>query len=197
MRRTSRLSVLAVVFALGALAAWTLGAAGRTAETTTVDTTAAVEATTPVADTTTESTPTTDETATTSESVTEPSDTTAVATTTVQVTTTRLVTLPTLTTTSTSSESGTEDWVWVLLAILAAGLVALIALLARRGKGTPAVSTAERRGRLDAAVASWTAQGWAIESDTADSVQLRRGAEAMLLTVDASGHVSTHPLQSG
>src|SRR5262245_18334918 len=110
MPKASHVSALALLVALGALAAWTLGASGRNAETTTVDTSAGVEATTPVA-ATTESTPTTDAAATTSEGVTEPATDTAAATTTVQVTTTRIVTLPTLTdTTGSSSDDRTEDW---------------------------------------------------------------------------------------
>ena len=44
------------------------------------------------------------------------------------------------------------------------------------------------------AVASWAAQGWAIETQTDDSAVLRRGAEAMLVSVDQAGHVSTRPL---
>jgi hypothetical protein len=190
----SKLSGLALLFALGTLAAWTLGAAGRGVETTTEATTAAVETTTAAADTTTESTPTTEATETTSEVVTEPS---SIVTTTVQITTTRLVPLPTGTTTSSGSEDGTEDWVWVLIAILAAGLIALIGLLARRGRGGGAMPAEERRRHLDAAVASWTGQGWAIESETADTVVLRRDAEAMLVSVDRAGHVSTSPLRPG
>jgi hypothetical protein len=87
--------------------------------------------------------------------------------------------------------------VWVLIAILAVGLVVLIVLLARRGGGGAAaagVPVDARRRQLDAAVGSWFAQGWAIESQTADSAVLRRGAEAMLVSVDEAGHVSTRPL---
>jgi hypothetical protein len=54
----------------------------------------------------------------------------------------------------------------------------------------------ERRRHVDAAVASWAAQGWAIESQTAESAVLRRGREAMLVNVDQSGHVTTRPLPS-
>ncbi len=99
------------------------------------------------------------------------------------------------TTTSTSSSSdGTPTWVWVLLGILAVALVVLAALLARRGGG--AVPTEERRRRLDGAVATWAAQGWALESQTADSAVLRRGGDLLLVTVDDAGHVSTRPLSS-
>ena len=96
------------------------------------------------------------------------------------------------TTTSSSDENSTPDWAWVLIAILAVGLIALIVLLARRGGG--GVSVEERRHLLDAAVGSWATQGWAVESETADSAVLRRGNESMLVSVDRAGHVSTRPL---
>jgi hypothetical protein len=80
----------------------------------------------------------------------------------------------------------------VLLVILAVGLVALIVLLARRGRGGGAPA-GQRQRQLETAVASWTAQGWAIESQTAESAVLRRGDEAMLISVDQAGHVSTRP----
>jgi hypothetical protein len=200
--RASKLSGLALIFALGALAAWTLGASGRTAETTTVDTapvaetTTAVEATTAAETTTAVADTTTAETATTAETTTEATPgTTVVATTTLQITTTRILPVPTsVETTSSGSDDDTPAWVWVLIAILAAGLVALIALLARRGRGGGGLSVEDRRRHLDAAVASWTAQGWAIESQTADSAVLRRDAESMLVSVDQAGHVSTRPL---
>jgi hypothetical protein len=111
-------------------------------------------------------------------------------TTTVQ-TTTRLVPVPTGTTSATDDDA-TPAWVWVLLAILAVGLIVIIVLLARRGGG--GASAEEKRHQLDAAVGSWTTQGWAIETETADSAVLRRGNEAMLVSVDRSGHVSTRPL---
>jgi hypothetical protein len=83
----------------------------------------------------------------------------------------------------------------VLIAILAAGLIALVVLLARRGGGGGSHPVEPPRGQLDAAVASWTAQGWAIESQTADSAVLRRGDASMLVSVDAAGHVSTSSLE--
>jgi hypothetical protein len=58
----------------------------------------------------------------------------------------------------------------VLLAILAAGLIVVIVLLARRGGG--GVQVDERRRQLEAAVATWAAQGWAIENQTGDSTVL-------------------------
>jgi hypothetical protein len=95
------------------------------------------------------------------------------------------------TTTSSSSSDTTPTWVWVVLAVLAAAVIGLVvALLARRG-GLPAE---ERQRRLDATVASWTAQGWALDSQTPGSAILRRGAEVMAITVDAQGQVSTRPL---
>jgi hypothetical protein len=158
---------LAVVFAVGLLLAGTIGAAGQTAETTTES---ATVATTP------------------------PARTLIGTTETVERTTTRVVRVPVTTTTATE-ENGTPAWVWVLLGILAVGLIVLIVLLARRGGGS--VSVDDRRRVLDATAQSWFAQGWAIESQTADSVVLRRGADAMLVSVDKDGHVSTRPLPTG
>ena len=173
MPNAVKLSWFLAVFAAGLLLAWTLSAGSLAADVTTTETVA--------------------ETTTPAETDTAPGIT-VFATTTVARTTTRVVPLPvTGTTTSDSSdENGTPAWVWVLLAILAVGLVALIVLLARRGGGGPSVE--ERRRQLDAAVGSWTAQGWAVESETADSAVLRRGGEAMLVSVDRAGHVSTRPL---
>jgi hypothetical protein len=79
--------------------------------------------------------------------------------------------------------------VWVLLAILAVALVVVVVLLARRGGGS--VQPDERRRRLDGAVAGWTAQGWALESQGADSAVLQRADERMSITVDSAGQVST------
>jgi hypothetical protein len=172
-----KLSSIAVLFAAGVLLGATVVGGGRAAGTATTVT----DATTVPADTTTGQ---------------ETPPTTVVETETVQRTTTRILPVPTTqATTSTASDTeGTPAWVWVLLAILAAGLIALIVVLARRGKGTASVE--ERRRHLDAAVASWTAQGWAIQSQTADSAVLRRGAESMLVSVEPTGHVRTTPLPS-
>jgi hypothetical protein len=173
-----KLSGFLAVLAAGVLLAWTLSAGSLAADTTT----AATDTSTAAAETTTAPT----------ETATAPG-TTVFSTTTVATTTTRLVPLPvTGTTTSASSDNGTEAWVWVLLAILAVALVALFVLLARRGRG--GVSAEERRRQLDAAVGSWAAQGWAVESTTPDSAVLRRGSEAMLVSVDRAGHVATQPL---
>ena len=83
---------------------------------------------------------------------------------------------------------------WALLAILAVALVVLIVLLARRGRS--GASPEDRRRQLDSAVGSWVSQGWAIETESSDSVVLRRGSDSMLVSVDAAGHVSTRPLPS-
>jgi hypothetical protein len=199
------LSGLAAVFAVGLVLAVALPVSSGAADATTTTTTAATDTTTTdttTTDTTTTNTTTADTTTTTPETTTETTTTTLPETTiTVETTTTRLVPVsPGETTTtpeSTSSGNGTEAWVWVLLAILAAGLIALIVLLVTRGRsggGGHAIPPEDRLRRLDGAVASWTAQGWAVETQTADSAVLRRGSESMLVSVDPGGHVATRPL---
>jgi hypothetical protein len=128
--------------------------------------------------------------------------TTATATTTVVQTTTHEVTVPATTSTAPTttaptttaaeagSGSGTPAWVWVLLAGLGAAVIVLAILLGRRGRNI--VSDDERHRRLDHAVATWTAQGWALESETGNSAVLQRGGERMMVSVDATGQVSTH-----
>jgi len=132
-------------------------------------------------------------TATTTETLTEP--TTIVTTSTVEHTTTRQIILPaTTTSSSSSSDNETPTWVWVLLAILVVALIATIGLLASRhghGGGETAVSPTERRRRLDGAVASWAAQGWALESQSTDTAVLQRSGERMIVGVDSAGHIST------
>jgi hypothetical protein len=190
VRTVVRVSALAALFVAGLTFAAAVASGGGVANpTTTTTTTAGTEATT----TTTTTETTTTETTTTTTPV------TSIETTTVEHTTTRVLPLPgnlTTTTPTSGTDEGTAAWVWVLIAILAVGLVALIVLLARRGDGGSAagVPVDARRRQLDAAVGSWFAQGWAIESQTADSAVLRRGAEAMLVSVDEAGHVSTRPL---
>src|SRR4051794_37373260 len=133
---------------------------------------------------------------TTTESTTEAAldPTTVITTATVEQTTTRQIILPATTTSSSSSSDGdTPDWVWVLLAILAVGLVAAISLLASRHGGDATASPDERRRRLDGAVASWAAQGWALESQSADTALLQRAGERMIVGVDSAGHISTRP----
>jgi hypothetical protein len=161
-------SGLAVLFAAGALLAGVVATGGRAADTTTTEQTTVTETTT------------------------EPATTT-----TVQQTTTRRVIVPTTTGTTTSgSESGSDipDWVWVVIGLLALGLIVLlVVLLTRRGGGS--VSAEERQRRLAGAVGSWTMQGWAVDSQTADSAVLRRGSELMQISVDSAGGITTRPLQ--
>jgi hypothetical protein len=79
-----------------------------------------------------------------------------------------------------------------VLALLGVAVIGLIvALVTRRGGG---VSPADRRRRLDQGVATWAAQGWALQSQTGDSAVLQRGGELMLVSVDEAGQVSTRPL---
>jgi hypothetical protein len=169
MPQAAKLSGLGVLFVAGLLLAGAITAGGRAAQPTTTETT--VETTT--APGTTEST-----------------------TVTVQQTTTRRVIVPTTTTTSPeNSASTTPTWVWVLLgAVALAAIGLLVAFLLTRGGGQRGVPGEERRRRLDGAVASWIAQGWAIDNQTADSAVLRRGNEVLLVAVDEAGHVSARPL---
>jgi hypothetical protein len=133
-------------------------------------------------------------TETTTETVSEP--TTVLTTATVEQTTTRQIIVPrTTSTSSTESSSETPTWVWVLLAILAVALVVTIVLLATRGGSS--VAPEERRRRLEGAVASWTTQGWAVESQSGDSAILRRAGERMNVSVDSAGQVFTQPLSAG
>jgi hypothetical protein len=165
-----RVSILAVLFAAGVLLA---GAISAGAQETTTATTTTVETTT------------------------EP--TTVITTATVERTTTRRIVPTGITTSESNSSNETPAWVWVLLGILAVGLVALIVLLARRGGGGGGGGTVpleERDRRLDTAVRSWTAQGWGLESQSADSAVLLRGGERLLVNVDQAGRVTTLPLPS-
>jgi hypothetical protein len=122
-------------------------------------------------------------------------ETTTAPGTTVVTTTTVPTTAPT-TTSSASSTGNTPTWVWVALAVLAAAVVGLaVALITRGGGGGgAAIPPGERRRRLDAAVATWAAQGWALQSESADSAVLQRGPEQMVITVDDAGRVATRPL---
>lgn len=158
--------VLVALFVAGFVLAGALGAADAISQAT---------------ETTTEST-----TTTVQETTTAPG-TTVVATTTVR----RPATLPT--TTSSSDSDSAPTWAWVALGVLAAAVIGLsVALLTRRGgSGVP---PEERRRRLDSAVATWTAQGWALESETTDSAVLQRGPERMVVTVDDGGRIGARPL---
>lgn len=172
MPRGAKLSGLVVTFFAGVLLAAMVAAGGGAADTTTTETTTTVETTTSIPETSTVS-----------------------VTTTVERTTTRILPVSTpATTTAESTSSGTAAWVWALLAILAVGLVVLIVLLARGGGKRGGITPDERRRHLDNAIGSWFAQGWAIESQTADSAVLRRGTESMLVSVDDAGRVTTRPL---
>jgi hypothetical protein len=174
MSKLAKVAGLVALFAVGAVFAGTVVAPGRSIDITTLVVT-------------TTDTPTTapgPETVILTETVEQ----------TIERTTTRRIPVqaPATTTAESTSESSTPAWVWVLVAVLAAGLIVVIVLLARRGSGG-GISVEDRRRHLDAAVASWTAQGWAIENQTNDSTVLRRGAEAMIVTVDQAGHASTRP----
>lgn len=159
---------LAALFAAGLLLAGTLASVG-------------------VADiTTTETLPVT---TTVEETTTAPGAVTTVE----QTTTRRVVVNPTTgTTTSSSSADTTPTWVWVVLGLLAAGVIGLLVALFTRGHG--AVSAQERQRRLDAAVATWANQGWALESQTPGSTILRRGPELMVVTIDDKGQINTRPV---
>jgi hypothetical protein len=160
------LSGFAVLFSAGALLAGIVATGGHAADTTTTEET-----------TITETSPGT--------------------TTTVEQTTTRRVIVPTTGTTTSEPETGNDipDWVWVVIGLLALGLIVLlVVLLTRRGGGAAAVPADERRRRLDNAVGSWTMQGWAVDNQTADSAVLRRGNELMQISVDSAGQITTRPL---
>jgi hypothetical protein len=115
-----------------------------------------------------------------------------------QATTVVAVTPPAQTTPQTTAEVATNEadstpaWVWVLVAVGAGLAIALVVWLLRR-RSTDR-STAERQRVLAGAVASWTAQGWAIESETEISAVLRRNGERLAVSVDADGRVSSRPL---
>jgi len=85
----------------------------------------------------------------------------------------------------------------VLIGILAAGIGVLVFVLASRGGRRQGASVEERQRRLDGTVATWAAQGWAVDSQTGESAVLRRDNELMLVNVDEAGHVSTRPLDPG
>jgi hypothetical protein len=165
MPQAARLLGLGVLFVAGLLLAGAIAVGGGAAQAATTETTV--------------------------ETTTTPTENTTV---TVQQTTTRRIIVPTTTTSEERSASTTPTWVWVLLGALALTAVALlVGLLTRRG-GHRGVPSEERRRRLDGAVASWIAQGWALDNQTADSAVLRRGDEVLLVAVDEAGHISARPL---
>lgn len=115
--------------------------------------------------------------------------------TTVEHTTTAPATVPTTaTTTGASSTEKTPTWVWIVLAILAAAVIGLVVALLTRGRG--GLPADELQRRLESAVRSWTAQGWAVESQRPGEAILRRGPEVMAVGIDADGQISTRPLAS-
>jgi hypothetical protein len=170
MRASARYTALFLLFAAGIVTAAVLAGAVGAQDITTTET----------------------ETATSVQTTTEA--TTVLQTETVEQTRTRILTVSPTTTAGEESSSSTPTWVWVLVGVLAVGLIAaLIALLTRhRGGGVP---PEQRQRQLHGAMNSWIAQGWAVESETSDSAVLRRGADRMLVTVDAAGQVATRALQ--
>jgi hypothetical protein len=81
---------------------------------------------------------------------------------------------------------------------LGVGIVLVIGVavwLARRSRDG-GVSPAERRRRLVAAVETWTAQGWKLTSEDDDSAVLARDGDRVLVTVDASGRISSAALKA-
>ena len=163
-----KLAGLLALFAAGLLLAGGLAAAVGAADVTTTVTSSA--------------------TTTVEETTTAPAETVE---TTIEQTTTVAPTTPTTTATSSSSSSSTPTWVWVVIGILAATGIGLLVALFTRGRG---ISDEERQRRLDAAVASWTTQGWALESQTPGSTILRRGPELMVVSIDDHGQITTRPL---
>jgi hypothetical protein len=135
--------------------------------------------------TTTETLPVT---TTLSETTIEP---TTVLSTVEQTTTRRVIVGSTGTTSSSSSTSDTPTWVWVVLGVLAAAVIGLIVALLTRHSG---LSADERQRRLDAAIASWAAQGWVLDSQTAGSAIMRRGPELMVVSIDDKGLTNARPL---
>ena len=135
--------------------------------------------------TTTETLPVT---TTLAETTTEP---TTVVSTVEQTTTRRVIVGSTGTTSSSSSTSNTPTWVWVVLGLLAAAVIGLIVALLTRHRG---LSDDERQRRLDAAIASWAAQGWVLDSQTAGSAIMRRGPDLMVVSIDDKGLTNARPL---
>jgi hypothetical protein len=95
---------------------------------------------------------------------------------------------------ATATESGdTPAWVWVLVAAGGGLLLALLVWLLRR-RGAPDRRLAERQRLISATVAGWTAQGWAIENQTDSTAVMRHDGQRILVTVEADGRVTSHPL---
>jgi len=108
------------------------------------------------------------------------------------------VTPPPSTTAATpESTSGTPAWVWVVVALAGAGLVALVVGLVRGRRRSRELSPEEREQRIFTAVTSWTTQGWVIENEVGDTAVLSRRGERMLVTVDANGRITTSAILNG
>jgi hypothetical protein len=71
-------------------------------------------------------------------------------------------------------------------------VIALVVWLARRGSTDRPAAGRERA--VAATVASWIAQGWAIESETESSAVLRRDDERVAVSVDLDGRVTSRRL---
>jgi len=76
------------------------------------------------------------------------------------------------TTSDSESTSDTRTWVWVVLWILAAAVIALVGALLTRRSGD--LAPAERRRRLDHAIRTWGRARLAVQSQTSDSAVLER-----------------------
>lgn len=171
----TKLLALAALFGAGVLMSGvvaTVGSAQATTETTTqtVQTTSTEHVTTTVQQTTT-----------------------APATTVVTTATVTPATTAPTTTSTASASNGTPTWVWVLLAVLGAAVIGLLVYVLTRG-GAAAIPDTERRLRLQGAIDSWTTQGWALLSESADTAVLQRGNERMTVTVDPTGHLNTRAM---
>jgi hypothetical protein len=174
----TRVLAVAALFASGLLMAGAVASAGSVDTTTTETTTQSV------------STTSTEHVTTTVQETTTAPATTVVTTATVAPPTTA----PT-TTAAESTSSGTPTWVWVLLGLLGAALIGLL-IYVLTGRGTAAIPDNERRLRLQGAVDTWAAQGWALVSESADTAVLQRGNEGMTVTVDPTGHITTNAAPS-
>lgn len=170
----TKLLALAALFGAGVLMSGVVATAGS-AQTTTETTTQTVQTTS------------TEHVTTTVQQTTTAPASTVVTTATVTPTTTA----PTTTSTA-STSSGTPTWVWVLLAVLGAAVIGLLVYVLTRGAA--AIPDSERRLRLQGAIDSWTTQGWALLSESADTAVLQRGNERMTVTVDPTGHINTRAM---
>ena len=91
-------------------------------------------------------------------------------------------------------DESTDAWVWALIVGGAALLAGLIVWAVRR-RSTRRV-LAEQEHAVGATVASWTAQGWVIETQSTRSAVLRRHGERVAVDVDRDGSVTSRRLDS-